>query len=44
MELLLGSDLHQAYIHQDVLIGEPGEPCELKTALGWTICGKDDGD
>ena len=44
MELLLGTDLHQAYLHQNVLVGKPGEPCGLHTALGWVIYGKDGED
>ena len=44
VEILLGTDLHQAYLHQDVLVGKPGEPCGLHTALGWVIYGKDGGD
>ena len=44
VELLLGSDLHQAYLLKEVLKGEPGQPCGLHTSLGWTIYGKDSGD
>ena len=43
-ELLLGTDLHQAYLHRNVLVSKPGEPCGLHTALGWVIYGKDGGD
>ena len=44
MELLLETDLHQAYLHRNVLVGKPGEPCGLHTALGWVIYGKDGED
>ena len=44
VELLLGTDLHQAYLHRNVLVGKPGEPCGLHTALGWVIYGKDGED
>ena len=44
VELLLGSDLHQAFLQREILMGEPGQPCGLKTALGWTVYGKSGGD
>ena len=44
VELLLGSDLHYAILHSEILIGEPGEPCGIKTALGWTVYGKNGGN
>ena len=44
VELLLGSDLHQAYQLQDVRVGEPGDPSGLRTFLGWTIYGTDKGN
>ena len=44
VELLLGSDLHQAYQLQDVRIGAPGDPSGLHTFLGWTIYGTDKGN
>ena len=44
VELLLGSDLHQAYLLKDIRIGPPGESTGMHTALGWTIYGKDDGN
>ena len=44
IELLLGSDLHQAYLSQDIRVGAPGNPTGLRTHLGWTVYGKDDGD
>lgn len=44
VELLLGSDIHQAYLLKDIRVGAPGEPTGMHTALGWTIYGKDDGN
>ena len=44
IELLLGSDLHQAYLPQDIRVGAPGNPTGLRTHLEWTVYGKDDGD
>ena len=44
VDLLLGCDLHQAYLSKDVLVGEPGAPCGIHTGLGWTIYGRDKGD
>ena len=44
IELLLGTDLHQAYLHRNVLVGKPGEPCGLHTVLDWIIYGKDGKD
>ena len=44
MNLLLGSDLHQAYLSKEVLIGKPRSPCGLHTGLGWTIYGRDRGN
>ena len=37
IELLLGCDLHRAFLIKDVLVGNPGSTCGLHTALGWTI-------
>ena len=37
IELLLGSDLHQAYLPQDIRVGAPGNPTGLRTHLGWTV-------
>ena len=44
VELLLGSDLHQAYHLQDLRTGEQGDPSGLRTFLGWTIYGTNGGD
>ena len=44
VELLLGSDLHQAYQLQDLRTGEQGDPSGLQTFLGWTIYGTNGGD
>ena len=44
VELLLGSDLHQAYEFQDLRTGEQGDPSGLRTFLGWTIYGTNGGD
>ena len=44
VELLLGSDLHQAYQLQDLRTGEQGDPSGLRTFLGWTIYGTNGGD
>ena len=44
VDLLLGCDLHQAYLSKDVLVGEPGVQCGIHTGLGWTIYGRDKGD
>ena len=44
VELLLGSDLHQAYLLKDTRIGKPGQPTGMHAALGWTIYGKDHGN
>ena len=44
IELLLGSDLHQAYLPQDIRVDAPGNPTGLRTHLGWTVYGKDDGN
>jgi len=44
VELLLGSDLHQAYHLQDVRIGNPGDPFGLRTVLGWTMYGTNKGN
>ena len=40
----MGCDLHQACLTTEVLIGDPGAPCRLHTALGWTIYGRAVGD
>ena len=39
IDLLLGCDLHRAFLIKDALVGNPGSPCGLHTALGWTIYG-----
>ena len=44
IELLLGSDLHQAYLPQDIRFGAPGNPTGLQTHLGWRVYGKDNCD
>ena len=44
VELLLESDLHQAYQLQDLRTGEQGDPSGLRTFLGWTIYGTNGGD
>ena len=44
IELLLGSDLQQAYLSQDIRVGAPGNPTGLQTHLEWTVYGKDNGD
>ena len=44
VNLLLGCDLHQAFLIQDALVGSPGSPGELHTALGWIIFGTDEGN
>ena len=44
VELLLGSSLHEAFLQQEHRVGAPGEPCGLRTALGWTVYGKDERD
>ena len=44
IDLLLGCDLHQAFLAKEILLGEPGTPSGLHTGLGWTIFGKADGD
>ena len=44
VELLLGSNLHQAYQLQDVRVGAPRDPPGLHTFLGWTIYGTDKGN
>ena len=44
VELLLGSDFHQAYQLQDLRTGEQGDPSGLRTILGWTIYGTNGGD
>ena len=41
VDLLIGSDLHEAYIASDLNLGEPGQPYRIHSALGWTIYGKD---
>ena len=41
---LLGCDLHQAFLIKDALVGNPGSPCGLHTALGWTIFGTNKGN
>ena len=43
-ELLLGSELHQAFQLQDIRLGTPGDPSGLRTFLGWTIYGTDNGN
>ena len=44
IDLLLGCDLHQAFLTKNMIVGDPGDPCGLHTALGWTIYGTDGGD
>ena len=44
IDLLFGCDLHRAFLIKDALVGNPGSPCGLHTALGWTIYGVDDGE
>ena len=44
IELLLGSDLHQAYLPQNIRVGAPGNLTDLRTHWRWTVYGKDDGD
>ena len=44
VDLLLGCDMHRAFLIKDVLVGNPGSPCGLHTALGWTIFGTDKGN
>ena len=44
VELLLDSDLHQAYLLQDLRTNAPGEPSGLHTLSGWTIYGTNKGD
>ena len=44
VELLLGSELHQAFQLQDIRLGTPGEPSGLRTFLGWTVYGTDSGN
>ena len=43
VELLLGSELHQTFQLQDIRLGTPGDPSGLRTFLGWTIYGTDNG-
>ena len=44
VELLLGSNLHKAFLLQEQKVGGPDQPSGLHTALGWVIYGKDEGD
>ena len=42
VDLLLGCNLHQAYVSKKILIREPGSPSGLHTSLEWTIYGRDE--
>ena len=44
VDLLLGCDMHRAFLIKDILVGNPGSPCGLHTALGWTILGTGKGN
>ena len=40
----MGSELHQAFQLQDIRLKTPGDPSGLRTFLGWTIYGTDNGN
>ena len=39
VELLLGANVLEAVIQNDVRVGKPGEPVAVKTAFGWALTG-----
>ena len=39
VDLLLGANVLEAVIQEDVRRGRPGEPVAIKTAFGWTLTG-----
>ncbi|XP_043226749.1 uncharacterized protein LOC122383931 [Amphibalanus amphitrite] len=39
VELLLGANVSEAVIQQEVRVGQPGQPIAVRTAFGWTLTG-----
>ena len=39
VELLLGANIIEAVLQQEVRVGKPGEPVAVKTAFGWALAG-----
>ena len=39
MELLLGANVSEAVIQQEVRVGQPGQPIAVRIAFGWTLTG-----
>ena len=43
IEVLLGANVVEAVLHQDVRVGRSGQPVALRTAFGWTLTGSVNG-
>ena len=39
VELLLGANVSEAIIQQEIRTGQPGQPIAVRTAFGWTLTG-----
>ena len=39
VELLLGANVSEAVIQQEIRTGQPGQPIAVRTAFGWTLTG-----
>ena len=37
--ILLGTNVPEVQVHEESLVGKPGEPYEVRTVLGWSILG-----